>query len=554
MIFQFHLYGRRFSLNPHSPFAVKAAPFSHDCFTDMTRLTRLLLLSLLFFSPLSCPWLLGDGRPNILFFFTDDQAYDTLGCYGNPDVKTPNIDRLSSQGVTFDRHYDTTAICMASRANVMTGLYEYKSGTNFMHGPMSREIWNRSFPVLLKQAGYRIGFGGKFGFAVVDDPRKGGNEGRYEDLPVGDFDFWVGGTGQTAYKTAENKYLARFADQYPHSTRAYGAAGREFIRESVKSDEPFCLSIFFKAPHRPVQPDPVFDEVYQNTVFRKLPNYGREAGAHLSNQSRMGRQYPRFKSWGYDQDPSYQKALRLYNQQIHGVDYAIGMIVEELERQGVADNTVILFTSDNGFFNGSHGFGSKVLPYEEGARVPMILYDPRVKSAEQGRRSAAVTGNVDVAATILDLAGIDRPGYMDGRSLLPIVRGNEISVREALPVFNVWGTQGTTAMGIVTESYKYVYWPYGEEFEPAEELFDLQRDPYELKNVIADTAHAASLKAMRDHYRARLEEWKAHAVPYGNYREFGTILDPNIAWVDKKDLFPEGWTSGMRYYSEEISD
>ena len=122
-------------------------------------------------------------RPNIIFFFTDDQAYDTLGSYGNPDVKTHNIDRLGSQGVIFDRHYDTTAICMASRANVMTGMYEYKTGTNFMHGPMSKDIWSRSYPMLLQLAGYRTGFGGKFGFAVVDDPPKGGKDNKWEDIP-----------------------------------------------------------------------------------------------------------------------------------------------------------------------------------------------------------------------------------------------------------------------------------------------------------------------------------------------------------------------------------
>jgi arylsulfatase A-like enzyme len=513
-----------------------------------------ILTSLLFYILQPSTFLLGEDRPNIIFFFTDDQAYDTLGVYGNPNVKTPNIDSLGKQGVIFDRHYDTTAICMASRANVMTGLYEYKSGTNFMHGPMSKEIWSKSFPVLLQQAGYRTGFGGKFGFPVVEDPTKGGRENKWDHLPDEDFDFWVGGLGQTSYDTAKNKYLARFADQYPHSSRAYGAAGQEFIKDSVKSGDPFCLSIFFKAPHRPVQPDPMFDDVYKDTVFRKLPNYGRKAGEHLSNQSRMGRQYPRFKSWGYSEEASYQKALRLYNQQIHGVDYAIGMIVDELERQGVADNAVIIFSSDNGFFNGSHGLGSKVLPYEEGARVPLIIYDPRYKSKSSGRRVPAVTGNVDLAATILDLAGVETPEVMDGRSLMPIVSGETNSVRTTVPIFNVWGTQGTTCMTIVTETHKYVYWPYGEEFEPAEELFDLKNDPYELKNVISETANAAVLESLRNEYKVQLDRWKTQAVPYNNYQQFGVIFDPSVPWSDKKSLFPTGWASGIRYYTEEIAN
>jgi arylsulfatase A-like enzyme len=405
-----------------------------------------------------------------------------------------------------------------------------------------------------QQAGYRTGFGGKFGFPVVDDPTQGGNENKYENLPLADFDFWVGGIGQTSYDTAKNKYLARFADKYPHSSRAYGAAGQEFVKESVAAGDPFCLTIFFKAPHKPVQPDPYFDDVYKDTVFRKLPNYGREAGAHLAPQSRMGRQYPRFKSWNYDTEQGYQRELRLYNQQIYGVDYAIGMIVEELERQGIADNTVIIFSSDNGFFNGSHGMGSKVLPYEEGARVPMIIYDPRSKAKGNGRRVSAVTGNVDVAATIIDLAGLKVPEVLDGKSLLPIVQNRVKAVRGALPVFNVWGTQGTTCMTIVTETHKYIYWPYGEEFEPAEELFDLKNDPYELKNVIQDPANEKVLETLRTHYQTQLADWKSNAVPYNDYQPFGIILDPSVPWSEKKNLFPKGFSTGMRYYTEDISD
>ncbi len=494
------------------------------------------------------------SRPNIIFLFTDDQAYDTLGCYGNPNVKTPNIDRLGNEGVIFDRHYDTTAICMASRASVMSGLYEYKSGTNFMHGPMARELWRKSYPMLLRQAGYRTGFGGKFGFAVVDDPRKGGGEHSYDNLPVNDFDFWVGGTGQTSYETAKNKYLARFAPRYPHSTRAYGAAGQEFIRDSVASDKPFCLTLFFKAPHRPVTPDPIFDAVYKDTVFRKLPNYGRKAGEHLAHQSRMGRQYPRFISWGYHTDESYQNALRKYNQQIFGVEYAVGMIVEELERQGVEDNTVIIFTSDNGFFNGSHGMGSKVLPYEEGARAPMIIYDPRSKDIGKGRRVSAVTGNVDVAATIVELAGLEAPQIMDGRSLMPLVNGEQGRVRDVLPVINVWGTAGTMFLSVVTETHKFIYWMYGEGFEPTEELFDLQADPYELTNIAREPASQIILEKMRALHDAEVARWKKHAVPYSSYQEFGAILDRNIPWSEKKRLIPDRFPSGMRYYREEVSN
>ena len=482
--------------------------------------------------------LYAEDRPNIIFLFADDQAYDTLGCYGNPDVKTPNMDRIGHSGLIFDRHYNTTAICMASRANVMTGLLEYRTGCNFMHGPMSKSIWKQSYPMRLRTAGYRTAFGGKFGFAVVGDPREGGGDNKYENLPVHDFDFWVGGLGQTHYETAKNKYLAPYAGKYPHSSRAYGAAGIDFISESVKTDQPFCLTLFFKAPHRPTTPDPAFDEVYRDTEFRKLPNYGREAGRHLAPQSKMGRQYPRFEEWGYHTEESYQSALRTYNQQIYAIDVAVGMLLKTLEAKGVAGNTVIIYSSDNGFFNGSHGLGSKVLPYEEGARVPLMIFDPRVPEAQRGRRTSAVSGNIDIAATIMDLAGIGSTQDIDGRSLMPLVRGESKSVRERLPLIQVWGTAGTLAMGVVTEQYKYIYWPYGEGIDPREELFDIQFDPYEMRNLAMMQENHPALPSMKSHYREELNLWKKNAVSYNHYQPFGTVFDTTISWQEKKTVLP----------------
>src|SRR6056297_1687654 len=220
----------------------------------------LLLISLSFLNT-SCQKNKETDPLNIIFFFTDDQAYDTQRDYGNPNVKTPNMDQLAEKGVVFLRHYNTTAICMASRASVMTGLYEYKSGCNFDHGHLATELWSTSYPVLLRQSGYRVGFAGKFGFSVSDSTNAWGKEG---DVARHDFNFWAGGPGQTSYVTAKNESLKKYADKYPHSTRAYGAASIDFIRESVKEDKPFCMSVFFKAPHRPVKPDPMFDDIYKD--------------------------------------------------------------------------------------------------------------------------------------------------------------------------------------------------------------------------------------------------------------------------------------------------
>ncbi|MBK1877064.1 sulfatase family protein [Pelagicoccus mobilis] len=477
-----------------------------------------------------------EKRPNILFFFTDDQAYDTLGVYGNPDVKTPNIDRLGQNGVVFERHYNTTAICMASRANVMTGLYEYKTGCNFTHGPTGEEQWASSYPILLKQAGYRTGFGGKFGFHVSADGSVPGKDTE-GDRAKRDFDFWVGGPGQTNFKTKANPSLAKYAKDYPHSSRAYGAATIDFMRESVKTGKPFCMSVFYKAPHRPIQPDPKFDDVYRDTTFRKLPNYGREAGEHFSKHSQLGRQYPRFVDWGYSEEESYQKALRKYHQLIYGVDYSIGMILDELERLGIADNTVVIFSSDNGYFNGSHGLGSKVLPYEEGARVPLIVYDPRHPQSGEMRRYGKLSANVDITATILDLAGVETPKHYDGRSLLPAIRDTENRVRKTLPVLQIWGPEETRCMTIVSEDYKYIYWYYKDEsqgLKPTEELYHMAKDPYELQNVANHPEHSVALKNMRQRYDKQLAHMKSQGVSNNGYAEYRLLFDRTASWSKKK--------------------
>lgn len=463
-----------------------------------------------------------DSKPNIIFLLADDQNTLSMGCYGNPEVQTPQMDRLAKDGVVFDRHYNTTAICMASRANILTGMYEYKTGTNFSHGNMKPEVWQKSYPVLLRQAGYLTAFAGKFGIVVE-------GHGLCED----DFDIWGGGPGQTSYVTAKNKSMAKYAKRFPHSTLSYGAFGQDAIREAVKQDKPLCLSISFKAPHKPATPDPKFDHVYRGMQFTKPANFGREAGRHLSEQSKQGRQYPRFREWKYDTD--YDAEMAKYFQQVYAIDVALGMIRDELEAQGIADNTVIFYTSDNGYICGAHGYGSKVLPMEESSRVPLIIYDPRSASVGKQQRCASLTGNIDFAPTILELAGLPIPKNMDGVSLLPLLQDPTRKVREQLAFINTFDKLPVHSLSVLTQDWKYTYWWYGDEkMKPVEELFHLAVDPLEMKNLAGDSGSKAMLDSMRQKYDAELNAWKTHAVPYNNYQKYGKLFDRMIPWSQKR--------------------
>ena len=462
------------------------------------------------------------SRPNIVFLFADDQNTLSVGCYGNEDVKTPNMDQLARDGIVFDKHYNTTAICMASRANVFTGMYEYKTGCNFEHGNMKPEVWAKSYPVLLREAGYLTAFAGKFGLEV---------EGK--GLCESDFDFWGGGPGQTFFDTAKNESMKKYAEKYPHATLSYGAFGQDVIRAAVKQKRPFCLSISFKAPHKPATPDPRFDHVYAGKEFTKPANFGREFGEHMSPQSKSGRQYPRFTAWKYD--TQYDREMRKYHQQVHGIDVAVGMIRDELKAQGVADNTVVIYTSDNGYICGSHGYGSKVLPMEESSRVPLMIYAPRSALNGQQVRCDRLTGNIDFAPTILELAGLPIPENVDGKSLLGLLENPDEGGHEQLAFINVYGAMPTRSLTCITQQHKYTYWWYGDEtMEPMEELFDTKNDSLETINL-ADDAHSKDvLYSMRERYDVELSKWKSEAVDYNDYQRFGTLFDRNVSLSEKK--------------------
>ncbi len=463
-----------------------------------------------------------ESRPNIVFLFSDDQTARAIGCEGNQDVITPHLDRLANDGVRFTNHYNTTSICMASRCSVLTGLYEYRHGCNFSHGDLERRFIEKSYPVLLRQSGYFTGFAGKIGFVLKDE--------KFDSFaPL--FDRWAGGPGQTFYETEKNEGIANYAEQYPHCSRAYGAWAQDFLKSAKSSGKPFCMSISFKAPHLPFTPDPIDLKLYEGKSFKRPANYGVEHAKHLSPQSQTSRAATDYREWVQDYDDSAAKYYAL----ITGVDAAVGMIREGLAREGFDRNTVIIFTSDNGYNSGSHGFGDKVLPYEEGSKSPLVIYDPRLGSEKGGKLCEAVTGNVDMAATILAFAGEAAPS-MDGKSLLPLLDNPAGKIRDFLPLFNFWGIASAQSMAVVTPEWKYIYWYYAQGMKPTEELFHTGRDRYEMINLIADAAHTTTLAVMREHYDAELLAITANLARGHGYENYSTLFSRTTSWEQKAGL------------------
>jgi arylsulfatase A-like enzyme len=486
-------------------------------------MTRLLILLSLF---LCCPRVHADDeRPNIIFLFADDLAAPAVGYGGNDEVITPNIDSLARDGIRFLNHYNTTPICMASRCTVMTGLYEYRHGCNFEHGDLERRFIENSYPVLIRNAGYFTGFAGKIGFVLQDEP--------FEALaPL--FDQWAGGPGQTFYETEKNEGIAKYADQYPHCSRAYGAWALDFMASAKQSGKPFCMSISFKAPHLPFTPDPIDMKLYKGKSFTRPPNYGVENGTHLSEQVHTSRAATDYREWINDYDDSAAKYYAL----ITGVDAAVGMIREGLKKEGLDKNTVIIFTSDNGYNAGAHGFGDKVIPYEESAKAPLVIYDPRLPTKQNGESCEALTANVDMASTILALAGSQPPADIDGKNLLPLLTKSTDKVRDYLPLFNFWGIDSAQAMAVVAPEWKYIYWYYGKAMTPTEELFHLGNDQYEMTNAAANKDYAKELATMRAHYDDQVAKIAERFVPNHGYDPYATLFDRRLPWAQKEELLP----------------
>ena len=248
-------------------------------------------------------------------------------------------------------------------------------------------------------------------------------------------------------------------------------------------------------------------------------------------------------------DPDhYQETIRLYYQLIYGVDHAVGMIRAALEKEGVAGNTIIIFTSDNGYHMGAHGFGGKVLPYEEGSKVPLIIYDPRSPESQRGVRCESLTAGIDMAPTVLDYAGMAAPKEMDGGSLVPLVENPHRRVRDSLLLMNCWGSASTQTMAIVTERWKYLYWYFGDSMQPVEELFDLQADPGEVRNVAGELRNIDQLKLLRARYDEELARWSLETVPYNNYPVYGRLFDRSLTWDQKKDLVPKRYMDDYLFW------
>jgi arylsulfatase A-like enzyme len=423
-------------------------------------------------------------RPNIILLLTDDQRNDTLGCAGHPVVQTPNIDNLAGQGVRFENCFVTTSICAASRASIFTGLCERTHGYTFGKPAVSQNYTLSSYPVLLRRSGYRTGFIGKYGCKMEN-----GEE-------MFDYKKNVPGPG----------YLKQPDGSKMESTDVMAGLAEKFIKEN--DDRPFCLSVSFHAAHAddgnktpgkghypyPEGTSDLYKDQKMAAPDLSDPKYFDTLPEFLKKSMNRKRFY-----WRWDTPEKYQVNMRAYFRMLSGIDRVVGRLVETLKEKGLADNTVIIYTADNGYFMGDRGFAGKWNHFEQSLRVPLVIYDPRLGDNQRGRIVNPMALNIDFAPTILELGHLPIPKHYQGRSLMPVMKKNSskdldwrkdifcehLVENELIPKWE----------GVRTRRYKYAR--YFEQDPIYEFLHDLKKDPTELKNLASDPNYQDVLKRMR---------------------------------------------------------
>ena len=435
-------------------------------------------------------------RPNILFILADDQRNDTLGCAGHPIVKTPHIDCLAERGVRFCNAFVTTSICMASRASIFTGLTE--TGHGYTGGPapaspvLEADV-DTSFPVLLRQAGYRLGFFGKQ-HVKFQEGKQAALARMFDEHEV----------------IMRRPYFKQQPDgSLPHTGELNGDRSVAFLNTHPK-ERPFCLYMTFNIAHAedgdkrpgighfpwPKAVDGLYEDVEIPAPRLADPKYFDVQPDFLKNSLNRERWY-----WRWDTPEKYTINMRAYYRMITGMDRVIGRVLDTLETLGLADNTVVIYTADNGYYMGDRGFAGKCSHYEQSLRVPLIVYDPRLPAGLRHRVLPQMALNIDLPATLLELAGIAIPEKYQGRSLVQLMTQSSSSAlaswrtdflcehhhpNQRIPKWR--GVRGS----------RYTYACYYEQDPVYECLYDLETDPDQCNNLASNSEYQRTLNRMRD--------------------------------------------------------
>ncbi len=449
-----------------------------------------------------------DSRPNIVFILVDDLRWDELGCAGHPYIKTPNIDRLAREGAMFRNAFMTTPLCSPSRASFLTGQYAHANGItdNVDRSAASHKLV--TFPLLLHQSGYETAFVGKWHMGNDDTPRPG-------------FDRWVSFKGQGAYYDPDINEDGKSVKPAGYITDLLNGYAVEFIKR--RRDKPFLVYLAHKAIHPEAtqnndgsvnladserfMPAERHKNLYAGKTVPRRPNAMRAPVGKPALERRIGELPPLGAATG-----TRDEAILGRQRSLSAIEEGVGEILSALKETGQLDNTLIVFTSDNGYFYGEHGLSvERRLAYEESIRMPLLVRYPRMIKA--GTAPDEIALNIDLAPTLLSVAGASAPGDMQGRSLAPLLKGEKVKWRDSFlieyysdRVFPRMERMGYKAAR--NGRWKYIHYL---ELEGMDELYDLKTDPHEMKNLINHPGAKKALGEMKQEMERLLKETNARS-------------------------------------------
>lgn len=422
------------------------------------------------------------AKPNFVVILSDDQTYRAIG-YNNPAVKTPNLDRLANEGFRFDRFFVASPICAASRASIYSGVFPQQHGTVGLNSDGFKQsvVAEQRFvtlPAVLEKAGYHTALYGK---SHLGEP--------------------------TTFGFTEGRELFDVNDE-----GTFVEAGK-FLAREAKSGRPFLLWLTPRNPHLPFTAPQRFKDIYTNADIKLDPNwrespllqsfFNQGPAGEISFRDNTHLVYPHAPAGATGGPPrneaQIKAVIKAYYGDVSCLDEQIGLLVGQLKTNGLYENTIIIYLSDNGYFLGNHGLGNKITMHEESVRVPMFIHSPLL--ANKRVKSDALASSLDIYPTILDLAAVPAPAQLMGKSLCPILETPAATVRDHVITECVGPPEkklGTGHRMVRTDHFKYILSSSDEEA-----FFDLRSDPYEMTNLIAD----ASLKDESERHRKLFHEW-----------------------------------------------
>ncbi len=450
---------------------------------------------------------------NVIFILTDDHRWDAFGFMGHPFLETPQMDRLAREGVHCANAFVTTSLCSPSRASILTGLYAHNHRVINNNEPLPPGLIY--FPQYLQKAGYQTAFIGKWHMGHTDDSPKPG------------FDFWLSFRGQGFYNSPRPNYTLNLngkrVPQTDYITDFLTDHAIEWLKQRDRS-RPFFLYLSHKAVHGPFEPAKRHRGRYVGRAMPK-PVTLHDTPANYLLKPRWVRDQR--NSWHGVDFPyhgrlgSLEELYRRYCETLLAVDESVGRIMDYVKQEGILDSTVIMYMGDNGFGWGEHGLIDKRTAYEWSMRVPLLVRCPDL--FRPGTKLEQVVANIDIAPTILELAGLRPPKHMDGRSFLPLLRGDDVAWRDALLYEYYWERNfphTPTMHALRTDRFKYIHY-YG--IWDVDELYDLKNDPHERVNLAYDPKYRSVVQQLNRRLFEVLEQTGGMYIPL--YRDRGGQLN-----------------------------